>query len=66
VSDPTLARMAWSAAAFSDYAELAELLCHCEALCVCGWDEPGGPAEQMIEQRRLERRRPWETPGLSC
>ena len=46
--DPHLHRMAWTTAQMEAYAEAA-LLCTCEALCTCGWDDPSSPAMIRIE-----------------
>jgi hypothetical protein len=48
MTDPTLCRMAWTPEQQAAYAEAA-LACTCEALCVCGWDDPGSLAMVRIE-----------------
>jgi hypothetical protein len=47
-ADPELHRMAWTDAQCAAYAELA-MTCTCEALCVCGWDDPSSLAMVRIE-----------------
>lgn len=51
-SDSHLRRMLWSEAQIDAYADAAERLCHCEGLCVCGWDDPGSLVMQQIERMR--------------
>lgn len=50
MTDRTLERATWTEVQVDAYAEAAERLCHCEGLCVCGWDDPDSLAMQAIER----------------
>ena len=58
--DPTLQRMAWSEEQVNAYAEAAARLCHCEGLCVCGWDEPDTLAMLHIEAMPGKQVKNWK------
>ena len=53
--DLTLQRVAWSEAALAAYVEAERRLCHCEAVCTCGWDDPSSLVMQGIEREERKR-----------